>query len=79
MHRVDVEDETVLIVGEGLQKEDFGLHGRLEVHHEPHDAGLELPDSHGADVGVVRLYVGDEALDALGERKPFNVDHEPQG
>ena len=76
--RIEVEDEAVLVVREGLQLKDLGLHIRFEVHDEAHDPGLILPDAHRLNVGVVRLDGFDLLFERGREVEAFDVDHEPK-
>ena len=78
MRGIDVEDETVLVVRKGLELEDLGLDVGLEVHHETDRVGLELPDAHGGDVGIVGLDGGNLFLQRDGELEPLDVDDEAQ-
>ena len=79
MRRINVKDQTVLVVGEGLQQEHFGLYVRFEIHSQTHDARLVLTDAHRLNIRIIRVDRSDELFNALGQRESFNVNDESQG
>jgi hypothetical protein len=76
LDRIQVEDQAMPVAGHRCQGEHLRLDLFLQVEHEAHHVRPVLGDPHLADVGVVRLDLGDQAFQRFVERQALDVDHQ---
>jgi hypothetical protein len=77
--RIQVQHQTVLVVGHGLEREHLGRHGLLQVEHQAHHVGAVLRHPQALDVGVVRPDLGNQVVQGRADGQSLNVHHQAVG
>ena len=76
---VAILEQAVVVLADGLEREDLGIDLGLEIEDQTHDVRPVLAHPHLLDIRVVGLDLGDQLFQGGVELDTLDIDHQPLG